>query len=122
MSSAGLVRRAVTKAKIALGDTVINALLDKVSTVYDTSTGRNVETVVTQSLEVVIVKADYLEIQAGDIRQSDIKVIVFNTEDDKVRVSVQDKIWLNSVQYNVVKSTPSYVGNVISIFEVFLRK
>lgn len=115
------VLAAVKQAKAGLSDLVTIGVLLKVTQTYNESNGQYTNTETQTSIECVPTKFEYNELLQGDIRQTDIKIIIFNTE-ATFDISTKDKIRYNGIDYMVLQSVPTKVGPYTPIYEVVLRK
>lgn len=123
MSMATVVNQAIQIAKKNLGDLVVaGTLKQNITNVYDPDTGGYVKTADETPIEMTVDKFNYMEMQAADFSQSDLKVIVFNTIGIDLNISTADYITFNEIEYAVRSVNPVYVGNIVSVYEVALRK
>lgn len=122
MSLSSLVNSAIKQARTGLGDLVQSAILRTISgQTYDTATGRY--TPVTQDRPVEIVKDQFTfhEQQLDDYRQTDIKLILFNPNND-LEPKMGDLILLNGVEYPIIKADPAFAGGYRPVWTLVLRK
>lgn len=121
MSLAGAVNSAVKQARMALGDVIVNATLREVNSVYDTTTGRYIDTDVDKSVEVAPDKFSFNELQDPGYQGTDVKLIVFNPNND-IDISINHKVIYLGMQFNIRKIQPESVGGYKPIYTVILKK
>ena len=125
MSLANVICNAVKIAKANLGDLVVQAVLRRTTgKTYDTATGRYESTTVNRDLEVAPDKFTYTEMNAADFNQTDVKLTVFNPDND-IEISTDDQIMYPAVGgalYSVWKVLPEHVGGYKPVIAVVLRK
>ena len=121
MSLAGAINAAVKSAKRSLGDVIVQATLRKPNSTYDTALGRYVDAPVDFSVEVAPDRFTLSEQQDPNYQILDVKLIVFNQNND-LEISTEHKmIYLGHV-YNIRKADPSPVGGFKPIWTVMIRK
>lgn len=121
MSLAATVIRGIKTARAAMGDLVrVGVLIRQVGKTYDTSKGEYHNSTEPENVEYVRDKFSYEEVQSGEFRQTDVRVIVFNVSGVTV-VSVADTMIVDGITYNVVKSQGEFVGTIPVVWTVTLR-
>lgn len=122
MSLAGAVNAAVKAAKKGLGDLVSTAVLRKiVSETYNVGLGKYIPVTEDHTVEMVPDKFSYNEQQDADYLATDIKILVFNPDNDIV-ISPLSKMVLYGTIYNIRKADPVYVGAFVPVWTVILKK
>lgn len=122
MSLAQQVNQAINTAKAALGDLVVAGTLREVTgRTYDTGTGLYTDTVVDHPVEVAPDKFSYTDEQSGQFEQTDIKMILFNPNND-LFPTTKHQLILSTGTFNILKSDPSYAGSFIPAWTLVLRK
>lgn len=123
MSLSDQVLAGIRIARANLGDLLVKATLIRVTgpKVYDTATGKY--TVPTEEVEVdgFVDKFSFMELQAQDFNQTDIKFVVFNTEND-LNVSTTDSIKFAGITRSIIAVKPEYVGVYKPVIALTLRK
>lgn len=120
MSLASTTIQAVRIAKIALGDLVTTTTLRSLVS-RDYVDGEYRITSVDKTVEVAVDKFTFHEQQLEKYQQTDVKLIVFNLNND-ITISMQDQIIWNARELNVIEATPVYAGSTIPVWTVVLRK
>lgn len=112
---------AVIGAKGKLGSLVIQATL-KVANVptYNAASGVKSTTSTDKSIEVVIDKFAFNEIDGEQVKNSDVKLVMFNNDDTVP--SLSDKVVLNGVTYDLINVSPVQAGSKVIIFMLQLRR
>lgn len=116
-----MILRGIGKAKQALGGLVVTGILDSTASVYNVATGVNEISKTSRTIDAAIVKLDYVELSNPVVAQADMKLIVFNADQD-LNILLTDKIWIKSVEYSIIKVQPVMVGTVTAVYEVYLRR
>jgi hypothetical protein len=120
MSNVSTIVKAVESLKKALGDIVVNTILEKAGTkVYDTATGKATDTTTSPTIDIAITQFDFKEIDGTNVRSDDLKGVVFDTDKD---IDTDDRIQYNTVSYKIINSKPIYAGATLVATEVQLRK
>ena len=112
---------AVIGAKGKLGSLVIQATL-KVANVptYNAASGVKSTTSTDKSIDVVIDKFAFNEIDGEQVKSSDVKLVMFNNDDTVP--SLSDKVVLNGVTYDLINVNPVQAGSKVIIFMLQLRR
>lgn len=112
---------AVIGAKGKLGSLVIQATL-KVAGVaaYNAATGVKSTTPTDKSIDVVVDKFAFNEIDGEQVKSSDVKLVMFNNDD--MVPSLSDKVVLNGVTYDLINVSPVQAGSKVIIFMLQLRR
>lgn len=122
MSLTVQVTQAINAAKLGLGDLVVSATLKQASNrVYDSTSGRYIVTPNNVAIEGVLDKFDYTEQLAPDFSQSDLKFNVFNPNNDLV-ITNADSVLLHGTVYPIHKIMRTYVGTLVPVITLYLRK
>lgn len=115
------VYKAVIQAKNKLGNLITKAKLKVIGpSTYDESSGVKNHTITDLDIELVIDKFNSLEVDEIQVKSSDLKIIMFNTEN--LIPSLNDKITLSGVSYDIVKVNPINAGDKVVVFILQLRK
>ncbi len=122
MSLSGAVNSAVKAARQGLGDLVTNATLRKInSETYDVAQGKYIPVTEDRTVEMVPDKFSYNEMQDTDYLVTDIKILVFNPDND-IAISPLHHVVLHGTTYSIRKADPVYVGAFIPMWTVILKK
>lgn len=122
MSLASLVNSAIKQARTGLGDLVQPAILRTISgQTYDTATGKYTPINQDRSVEVVKDQFTFHEQQLDDYRQTDIKLVLFNPNND-LEPKMGDFILLNGVEYPIIRADPAFAGGYRPVWTLVLRK
>lgn len=121
MSLAGAVNAAVKAAKKSLGDVIVGAILRKPNSTYDTTLGRYVDTQVDLPVEVAPDRFTFNEQQDQNYQINDVKLIVFNPNND-LEISTEHKIVYLGYVFNIRKADPTPVGAFKPIWTVMIRR
>lgn len=121
MSFAGLINQAVNTAKQALGDLVRPGTLRMVTgrTYVD---GAYVDTVEDIAIEIAPDKFTYLEQQEDDFVQTDVKLILFNPNNNLEPTNRHKYVDEFGKVFEIKKSEPVRVGHYIPTWTLVLRK
>lgn len=120
---ASAVNSAIKIAKANLGDLLREHTLKKASgKTYDTATGRYTTTYVDLTVEGVPDKFSFQEMQAEDFVQTDVKMIIFNDDNNSLTITTDDALLMDGVQYAIRKVDPVFVGGFKPMFQLALRK
>lgn len=123
MSLSDQVLAGIRIARVNLGDLLVKASLIRVTgpKVYNTSTGTY--TVPTETIEVdgFVDKFSFSELQAQDFLQTDVKFVVFNTENE-LNITTADSIEFAGVRRSIIAVKPEYVGIYKPVIALTLRK
>lgn len=122
MSLSAVVNNAIKTARQGLGDLVQSATLRIITNrVYDTSKGEYVNTTEDRSVEVVKDTFTFHEQQLEDYRQTDIKLVLFNPNND-LEPTISHCLVMNGVEYPIIKAEPAYAGGFRPVWTLVLRK
>lgn len=112
---------AVIGAKGKLGSLVIQATL-KVAGVaaYNAASGVKSTTTTDKSIDVVVDKFAFNEVDGEQVKSSDVKLVMFNNDDTVP--SLSDKVVLNGVTYDLINVNPVQAGSKVIIFILQLRR
>ena len=112
---------AVIGAKGKLGSLVIQATL-KVAGVaaYNAASGVKSTTTTDKSIDVVVDKFAFNEVDGEQVKSSDVKLVMFNNDD--AVPSLSDKVVLNGVTYDLINVNPVQAGSKVIIFMLQLRR
>lgn len=120
MSLSDKVKKAVNGAKTKLGTLLTPAVLKiKGSTSYNTSTGEKSISSTDVNVDVVIDKFEYNEIDGTLVKNSDVKLIMFNDTD--YVPSTIDKISISNKTYDIINVSPVIAGSKTIIFVLQVR-
>jgi hypothetical protein len=119
MSLSSTVLHAIDRAQSSLGDLVITITLKSTSTVFNNSTGKAEPTEVTKYLKASVDRWESDEVDGDLVRSDDVKLIDFSVS---VPIDLSDSVEFNGVSYNLVKITPTYVGNHVGVRTLQLRR
>lgn len=122
MSLASAVNEAIIAAKAGLGDLVISAIHKKVtSKTYNAAAGKYEAVTTDIAVEGVADTFSFVEQQALDFNQSDVKFSVFNPGND-LEFSTEDKFVLYDVEMQIIRIHFVYVGGFRPMITLVLRK
>lgn len=122
MSLAGVVNSAIKQARIGLGDLIQSGTLRLITgRTYNTSTGQYTNTTVDKAVEVVKDQFTFHEQQLDDYRQTDIKLILFNPNND-LEPTISHTMILSGIEYPIIKADPVFAGGYRPIWVLVLRK
>lgn len=121
MSLSGAVNAAVKAAKKSLGDVIVGATLRKPNSVYDTTQGKYVDAPVDTPVEVAPDRFTFNEQQDQNYQINDVKLIVFNPNND-LEISTEHKIVYLGYVFNIRKADPTPVGGFKPIWTLMIRK
>lgn len=119
MSLVKLITDAVNQARVQLGDLIVATQLRRVAGTYDKSTSKVIQTEKISTVNIAIIKFEFKEIDGTLVRTDDLKGLIFDTDQD---VQDSDKLMFNGVEYEIIKTTPTYAGSTLVLLEVQLRK
>ena len=119
MSLVQTIIAAVALAKSQLDDLIIDTTLRRVSSVYDSTTSKTVETEITVSISIAIIKFEFKEIDGALVQEGDLKGVVFDVTQS---IDLTDRIAFKGVEYQIMKLVPIYAGDTLVLIEVQLRK
>lgn len=112
---------AVIGAKGKLGSLVIQATLKVANApTYNAASGVKSTTSIDKSIDVVIDKFAFNEIDGEQVKSSDVKLVMFNNDDTVP--SLSDKVVLNGVTYDLINVNPVQAGSKVIIFMLQLRR
>lgn len=120
MSLARLVNQAIKTARIELGDLIQPAIL---RTIVSRSyvDGSYVPNTNDTPVEVAPDKFTFHEQQLEDYRQTDVKMILFNP-DNNLEPSTGDFLVLDGREIPIIKAEPAYAGGYRPVWTLVLRK
>ena len=118
---ASTIYSAVLGAKGKLGSLVIQATL-KTATVASYNAASGVKSIATtdKSIDVVVDKFAFNEIDGEQVKSSDVKLVMFNNDDTVP--SLSDKVVMNGVTYDLINVNPVQAGSKVIIFMLQLRR
>ena len=118
---ASTIYSAVLGAKGKLGSLVIQATL-KTATVasYNAASGVKSTATTDKSIDVVVDKFAFNEIDGEQVKSSDVKLVMFNNDDTVP--SLSDKVVMNGVTYDLINVSPVQAGSKVIIFMLQLRR
>ena len=118
---ASIIYSAVLGAKGKLGSLVIQATL-KTAGVASYNAASGVKSIATtdKSIDVVVDKFAFNEIDGEQVKSSDVKLVMFNNDD--MVPSLSDKVVLNGVTYDLISVNPVQAGSKVIIFMLQLRR
>lgn len=120
MSLAGTIVQAVKTARREMGDLIQPTVL-RVMTDRQYVDGRYVNQYDPRDVEVVMDKFTFHEQQLEDFQQTDVKLVLFNPNND-LRPTIQDQMTWNGRDIPIIKSEPVYVGGHIPVWTIVLRQ
>ena len=121
MSMVTQIMGAIKTAKANLGDLLIEAVLQKV-TGKTYVNGTYVPTTVNVPIELVVDRFSIEERMAEGFKETDLKVSVFNNDEQTLVIDPMDKVLLDGETYGILSVDPAYVGPIKALFELKLRK
>lgn len=122
MSMAKAINDAIRIARVNMGDLIGKGTLRTISSkTYDAAVGRYVTTSADVEVEYVFDKFTYEEQQAEDFLQTDLKIVLFNP-DNNLEPSTEDSMVIHSVEYAIRKADPSFIGGYRPVWTLYLRK
>ena len=119
MSLTNTIIASIRKARLAAGDLIVDVTVRNVTRVY--ANGVNTSTSVDSLVKGFVDKFTTDEIDGAMIRQDDFKIYLFN-EDNSVTVNTADKIVIDGLILEVIKSMPQFVGPLKPFIMVQARK
>ena len=118
---ASTIYSAVLGAKGKLGSLVIQATLKTVGVAsYNAASGVKSIATTDKSIDVVVDKFAFNEIDGEQVKSSDVKLVMFNNDD--MVPSLSDKVVLNGVTYDLISVNPVQAGSKVIIFMLQLRR
>lgn len=118
---ASTIYSAVLGAKGKLGSLVIQATLKTAGVAsYNAASGVKSITTTDKSIDVVVDKFAFNEIDGEQVKSSDVKLVMFNNDDTVP--SLSDKVVLNGVTYDLISVNPVQAGSKVIIFMLQLRR
>ena len=118
---ASTIYSAVLGAKGKLGSLVIQATLKTVGVAaYNAASGVKSTTTTDKSIDVVVDKFAFNEIDGEQVKSSDVKLVMFNNDDTVP--SLSDKVVMNGVTYDLINVNPVQAGSKVIIFMLQLRR
>ena len=118
---ASTIYSAVLGAKGKLGSLVIQATLKTAGVAsYNATSGVKSTTTTDKSIDVVVDKFAFNEIDGEQVKSSDVKLVMFNNDDTVP--SLSDKVVLNGVTYDLINVNPVQAGSKVIIFMLQLRR
>lgn len=120
MSLSRTVVDAVRIARREMGDLVKLTVL-KVNTGQIYEGGKYENTYDPQNVEVVVDKFTFHEQQLEDYQQTDVKLLIFNPNND-LKPSRKDLIVWDEKDIPIIRADPIYVGGYIPAWTVVLRQ
>lgn len=121
MTLAGAINAAVVSARRSLKDVIVNATIRIPNSTYDTDTGKYVDSPIDTSVEVAPDRFTFNEQQDENYQLSDVKLIVFNPNNDLEITTGHQVVYLGSV-FNIRKADPVNVGAFKPIWTLMIRK
>ena len=119
---ASTIYSAVLGAKGKLGSLVIQATLKTAGVAsYNAASGVKSTATTDKSIDVVVDKFAFNEIDGEQVKSSDVKLVMFNNDDDTVP-SLSDRVVLNGVTYDLINVNPVQAGSKVIIFMLQLRR
>lgn len=118
---ASTIYSAVLGAKGKLGSLVIQATLKTAGVAsYNAASGVKSAATTDKSIDVVVDKFAFNEIDGEQVKSSDVKLVMFNNDDTVP--SLSDKVVLNGVTYDLINVNPVQAGSKVIIFMLQLRR
>lgn len=118
---ASTIYSAVLGAKGKLGSLVIQATLKTAGVAsYNAASGVKSITTTDKSIDVVVDKFAFNEIDGEQVKSSDVKLVMFNNDDTVP--SLSDKVVLNGATYDLINVNPVQAGSKVIIFMLQLRR
>ena len=121
MTLAAAVNAAIRVAKSAMGDVVLSGTYRKFSErTYVAGTYTNLYD--DQVVDYAPDRFTYEEMQGDDYQISDIKIVVFNTDNVVGDPNPADKFKIGATEYQIKRAEPTKVGNFKPVVVLVLRK
>lgn len=118
---ASTIYSAVLGAKGKLGSLVIPATLKTTGVAsYNAASGVKSTATTDKSIDVVVDKFAFNEIDGEQVKSSDVKLVMFNNDDTVP--SLSDKVVMNGVTYDLINVNPVQAGSKVIIFMLQLRR
>jgi hypothetical protein len=118
---AAQVLKALKVAQANLGDLLRDVTLKrKTGEVY--ANGTYTPTEVDVSAKMAIDAFSYQEKESGLFKETDVKASIFNNDAGDLVVTTDDHIVLDGIRYSVYRVNPAYVGGIVAVYEVILRR
>lgn len=121
MSFAALINQSINQAKKSLGDLVRPATLRMVAG-REYVDGSYVDVTEDIPVEIAPDKFSYMEQQAEDFVQTDVKVILFNPNNDLTPTTRHKIVDEMGRVFEIKKSDPAVIGFYIPTWTLVLRK
>ena len=121
MSLSSIVQRAISIAKRNLGDVVLTATYESTfGELYDATQGINQVISSVKSIEYTPDKFTFQELQSGQYQETDVKITVFNSENDLV-FQVKEFITIDGKKRPIFRAIPVKVGTYTPVWTLILR-
>lgn len=122
MSISNTVQKAIRIAKVNLGDMVrIGQYLRRTSSQYNVATGDNSDVTETVNIQWVPDKFSYIELESGMYTEKDVKITVFNDNND-LNFVMDESITIDGQTYSIFKAFPTKIGSFTPVWSLVLRQ